>query len=522
MQETAKELWLRLDGIRNSYLVRARECSKLTLPFCYPPLGTSPVTSLPTPYNSLGARGVNNLAAKLLLSLLPTNTPFFRFTINRETVRQAASTGILNELDYAFSEIEKEIMDEIETMQTRPVMYEAMRHLLIAGNGLIEMLPDSKWKFHALPTFVVERDSSDHLLHLVTREVASIEALPEDVKQVALLEYGESRRDIEVFTVVCRDGDRYSSWQEVCGKEVDGSRTSYAKEDLPYIILRWNRISGESYGRGLVEEYMGDLISLEGLTKSIVEASLAASRTLFLVNPNGLTSARTLQDAPNGAIREGNAQDVSVLQVEKYQDFRVAHETMQGISERIGFAFLLNTSIQRPGERVTATEIRAMIAELESSLGGVFATLSEELSQPLVHLVMTQMLKRKKLRKMPKGVVRPVIITGLDALGRGQDLEKLDAFFAGAVQSLGPQAVAQYVDVTGYLTRRASSLGLDLNGLVKSPDQMQQEAQAAQQSQMVQTLGPSVIQGGAKMMAQGGPQAQQGMAQALAGGMTNG
>ena len=66
---SAQALWNRLDGGRSSYITRARECAKLTLPFTYPPAGTGPVSALPTPFNSLGARGVNNLAAKLLLSL---------------------------------------------------------------------------------------------------------------------------------------------------------------------------------------------------------------------------------------------------------------------------------------------------------------------------------------------------------------------------------------------------------------------------------------------------------------------
>jgi hypothetical protein len=322
------------------------------------------------------------------------------------------------------------------------------------------------------------------------------------------MEHGDGAWEIDVFTVVCRREKNYESWQEACGVEVPGSRTTYGLDELPYLVLRWNRVANEDYGRGLVEEYLGDLISLEALTRSIVEASLAASRILFLVNPNGLTSSRTLQDAPNGAIREGNPEDVGVLQVQKYNDFRVALETMNGIKERLGHAFLLNTAVQRSGERVTATEVRAMIAELEASLGGVFATLSEELSTPLVTLVMGQMLRRRKLRKMPKGMVRPIIVTGLDALGRGQDLQKLDIFLAGVRDALGPQAVAQYLNVQGYLTRRASSLGLDLNGLVKSQEQLQAEMQQSQQQSMMERLGPSVIQGGAKLIGQQMPQGQ--------------
>lgn len=511
---SAQQLWNRLDAGRSSYINRARECAKLTLPYTYPPSGSGPVSDLATPYNALGPFAVNNLAAKLLLSLLPPNTPFFRFTLSRETVRQAQASEMLNELDYAFSEMEKEMMDEIEGMRLRPVMYEAMRHLLISGNGILELSPKGRWKFRGLESFVIERDSSDNILTIITKETVSTDVLPQYLRDVVYMEHGDSEREVDVFTVAEREESGFKSWQEVCGKEVEGSQSTYKEEDLPYIVLRWNRVSGEDYGRGMVEEYLGDLLSLEGLTRSIVESSLASSRMLFLVNPNGLTSSRTLQDAPNGAIRDGNAEDVSVLQVEKYNDFKVALETMNGIKERLGYAFLLNTSVQRPGERVTATEIRAMIAELESSLGGVFATLSEELSLPLVNLVMTSMLKRKKLRKLPKGVVRPIIVTGLDALGRGQDLQKLDVFLMGIRDSLGPQAIAQYLDVQGYLTRRASSLGLDLNGLVKSQEQLQAEQQQAQQMAMTEKLGPSVIQGGARLIGQGMSQGQ--------GDMTNG
>ena len=501
MDYSAKEKWNRLDGERSSYVLRARKCSELTLPYMYPAAGTGSASALPTPYNSLGARGVNNLAAKLLLSLLPPNTPFFRFTINRETIRAAQSADLLGELDYAFSEMEKEIMDEIESMQTRPIMYEAMRHLLISGNGLIELTPKGKWRFRGLENFVVERDPSDNIIHIVTKEVSDLTVLSPEIRAAVYMESGDVAREVDVYTIACRnESGKFDVWQEVAGIEVADSRSTYASEDLPYVVLRWNRVSNEDYGRGLVEEYLGDLISLEALTRSIVEASMAASRMLFLVNPNGLTQARTLQDAPNGAIREGIADDVSVLQVEKYQDFRVALDTMDGIKDRLGYAFLLNTAVQRGGERVTATEVRAMISELESSLGGVFATLSEELSQPLVLIVMGQMLRKKKLRKMPKGMVRPVIVTGLDALGRGQDLQKLDAFVVGVKDSLGPQALAQYLNVQGYLTKRASALGLDLNGLVKSQEQIQEETQQAQQQASIEKLGPSVVQGGAKLM----------------------
>jgi hypothetical protein len=111
----------------------------------------------------------------------------------------------------------------------------------------------------------------------------------------------------------------------------------------------------------------------------------------------------------------------------------------------------------------------------------------------MVNRIMTVMNKRKQLPKLPKDIINPVIITGVEALGRGNDLQKLDLFLAGAAQVVGPQAVAQYVNVGEYFSRRATSLGIKTVGLVKSDEELQAEAQQAQQMQMVQSLGPSGI-----------------------------
>ena len=123
-------------------------------------------------------------------------------------------------------------------------------------------------------------------------------------------------------------------------------------------------MDGNDYGRSFVEELYGDLKSLEALTGAIVEGSAASAKLLFMVRPNGTTKARSIADAPNGAIISGAAEDVTTLQAQKFNDFRVAQETMQTITERLAYSFLLNSSVQRQAERVTAEEVRYMAQEL--------------------------------------------------------------------------------------------------------------------------------------------------------------
>jgi hypothetical protein len=161
----------------------------------------------------------------------------------------------------------------------------------------------------------------------------------------------------------------------------------------------------------------------------------------------------------------------------------------------------MNSSVQRNAERVTAEEVRFMASELEDALGGVYSILSQEFQLPLVNRLMDRMTKQKKLPPLPKGVVKPAIVTGLEALGRGHDLNKYLTMLK-ALQPLGPEVLAQYMNPGDYISRVATSLGIDPGGLVKSQQEIDQQMQMAQQQQMMQMggelagkLGPSVVKG---------------------------
>ena len=250
-----------------------------------------------------------------------------------------------------------------------------------------------------------------------------------------------------------------------------------------------------------MEEIIGDLKSLEALTRAIVEGSAASAKLLFMVRPNGTTKIRNIADSANGAIISGDANDVTTLQANKFNDFRVAQETMQVITERLSFSFLLNSSVQRQAERVTAEEVRYMAQELETALGGIYSVLSQEFQLPLVNLLLAKMQKEGKMPKFPKDTLKPQIVTGLEALGRGQDLNKLSAFLQ-YLQPLGQEVIQQNLNIDDYIDRLGASLGIDTQGLIKSPEQKAEEQAAAeaqmQQQQMMQMAEkavPNAVQG---------------------------
>ena len=465
-----------------------------------PPDGSNGQTKLYKPFQSIGARGLNNLANKLLIALLPPNAPFFRLVIDDFTLMKLTQReGMRAETEKTLNKIERSVQTEIESTLIRVKAVESFKQLLVAGNVLCHLPPDGGMRAFHLDRYVLLRDPSGNLLEFVTKEAVSPIALPEEIRQAVvermkLVQTSQSNeKTVDLYTHVERKHDKWTIYQEVKGIKVPGSQGWYPLDKLPWMALRWTSVEGESYGRGYIEELIGDLRSLEGLMKAIVEGAAAAAKVLFLVNPNGTTSIKAITDAPSGGVRSGNAQDVTTLQLDKYADFRVALETIKGLEQRLGMAFMLKSTIQRNGDRVTAEEIREVAGELDDGLGGFYSSMSQEFQLPLVKIKMAQMEKAKKLPPLPKDIIRPSITTGLEALGRGHDLNKLDALLQGIAQTFGPEALAEHVNIGDYIMRRGTALGMDMDGLVKSPEQIAEAQQARQQQMMMERLGPNAM-----------------------------
>jgi hypothetical protein len=513
MSNTAASRYTQLEAPRRPFLDRARDAALLTIPGLMPPEGHTGFTKLSTPYQGIGARGVNNLAAKLLLALLPPNSPFFRLQVDDFTlIKMTKQEGMRAEVEKALGMIERSVMGQIEAGAMRVTAFEAIKHLINDGNALCYLPEGGGMKLFRLDRFCIERDPMGNVLEIITKEDMAHSAMPPHVRQ--LIPAGAESKDpnakCALYTHVQRseDGKFWKVYQEVHDAIIPGSYGTYPIGKSPWIPLRWSKIDGESYGRGYVEEYIGDLKSLEALSQAIVEGSAAAAKVLFLVNPNGSTNMKVVQDAPNLAVRAGKADDVTVLHMEKFNDFKVAQGVMESIEKRVSMAFLLNSSVQRSGERVTAEEIRYVASELEDGLGGVYSILSQEFQLPFVTRIMWQMERQKKLPALPKGMVRPVITTGLEALGRGHDLTKLDTLLQ-RLQPLGPEVIATYLKVGDYISRVGTSLGIDMAGLVATDQEVQAAQQAAQARQMMDKLGPKgmdIVRDQMKPQAPNGPQ----------------
>jgi hypothetical protein len=483
---TAKERFTKLNGRRDQVLQRGRDCADLTIPALMPPEGSDENSNLSTPYQSLGARGVNNLASKLRLALFPPGNPFFRFGLDDDAMAIVAddSPEAAEEIETAMQQLENDALDELEQGSDAVILHGVIKQLITVGNVLLHMPKDEDSRLFRLQNYVVVRDASGNWYEIVAQEKVSRHTLPEGVVVAKAGTKQDDDEEVIIYTHIMKEDDKAVWYQEVDEKKIAGKegRTDY--ENCPFIPLRWAALENENYGRGHCEEYLGDLRSLEDLSKDIVAFSAAAAKVIFLDRPNSTTDLASLQAAESGEFVEGNIEDIGVLQLNKFHDFQVVKAQIDDLTLRLSHAFLLTTGTVRNAERVTAEEIRMQAQELEDVLGGVYTVLAAELQQKVVRRLIERLKSKGRFPTLPSGAIKPIIVTGFEALGRGHELNKLRQYFADGVAIYGEQFMNEF-DPGAVADRLARDHNVDVDALRKTEEQKAAETEQQMQANLM-------------------------------------
>ena len=102
------------------------------------------------------------------------------------------------------------------------------------------------------------------------------------------------------------------------------------------------------------------------------------------------------------------------------------------LEKRVYRVFLLAQAVQRDSERTTATEIQYMIRDLEEALGNHYSIMSKEFQLAYIRIGFFH-LRKEKRNQLPDLIrdksIKLTVTTGLEALGRSSDLNKLITFW---------------------------------------------------------------------------------------------
>jgi len=475
---------------RKIYEDRAKLIAKLTIPYIIrEPTDNSTTTMTDTSNQSFGAKLINTLKAKMGMALLPPSTSSFKLEPNPEALAELTGGSADNNAKVAqlISQATDTINKELELQQIRSSLFDIIVEMLIVGAVIVEKKKNSGILLHKLQTFVVDLDPQGQPIKFCIKEVLPPESVPDDIQ----LKDPEAEEDVKLYTQLDLDqqSKKWIMTQELDGEIVGDEKTFKDYDSLPFRYFGWTWITGDDYHRPYTEDYYKDLEQLDKLHKLLVDGSIVAAKTLLFVNERG---GRTRKDevalSNNGDVIDGVADDVTALQLGKNYDFQIPMEMMQDLKKTLSSAFLMNESVTRDAERVTAQEIRFMAQELEtSSLSGIYSKLALQWSKWIVEKIMEEL-------NIKFNEIDVKILTGLDALGRNQEAQKLDA----VVMRLANLGMAHWLKEDELVNRYMAFEGVNSVNLIKTPAEVDAELKQAQAMQAAQQADLAAAQEGGK------------------------
>lgn len=495
------KIWEKLSRARNEFLDRAKRYAVLTLPYLIEEAGSQ--SGSQNGWQGVGAQATNHLANKLAQILFPPQRSFFRIDLTQKGEEDIAAAGYKKtQLASLFAVVESQAMKALEARQFRPAMVEAFKHLLVAGTVMLYKPKTGSIQAVPLHHFVCSRDTNGDLLDIIFLQEKDLRTF--DPQTRAAIEAAKSGQkckegdEIKLYTHAKLEADgmwvvRQSADDIPVGVE---SRVSFEK--LPFIIATWKRAYGEAYGRPLAEDYAGDLFVVQFLSEAVARGAALMADIKYLVRPGSQTDVDHFVNSGTGEVITGVADDIHIVQLGKYADLTPVSAVLEEYRRRIGVVYMMESLVRRDAERVTAVEIQRDALELEQSLGGAYSLFATTLQAPLAMWSM-----QETDSTLTKDKIDPVIVTGIEALGRMAELDKLAQFsqFMGLPLNW-PEAAQGTLDWTEYINWVRGQISAELP-FFKTKEQLEKEAAAAQEQAQANMLTEGMSKGLPQMMKEG-------------------
>lgn len=490
---TVKSQYDNLKGKREAFLSRAKRYSKLTLPALFDETDTAGDNG--DAYNqngwqSLGSQCANHLANKLVMTWFPPQRSFFRMAFTDEAKAALYEAGVKDtQLLQIMSRAEEKARMRHEEIQGRLAWTQAAKHLIVAGNAMLHAPENGNLICYPMDRYVVKRSKSGLVTQMILEEQKCLNEFPPEIQAVIKAKRQNLKPEdtVELYTDMKYDGQMYIIREEVEGVIV-GKTHRVKPENSPFIILVWDRLYGEAYGRGLVENHAGDLFTYMFLSRAMAKGCALMSEVKFLVRRGSATSPAQHAAAESGEYVWGEEGDISVVQLNKFADFQQVSVVLETYAKRLGQAFLLMSANRRDAERVTTYELRLDAQELETSLGGTYSQIAVSGQMPYAKLLL-----RKTDFKLPATDVVPIIVTGIEALGKAGEIDKLMQFSEMmAIPNGWSQAAQDRLKWSDYMTFIAANLNMETPWIMTEDEYSQvlaERQKQAEQQQMMEMAG---------------------------------
>jgi hypothetical protein len=399
-----------------------------------------------------------------------------------------------------------DLANEYKNNSSFDVAFSEFCYDVFAGTGCMLVLPCTPRKpisFRAIPLreYCVEEGANGEvrgvyrsysmkreLVREQWKELRGLEILDDEDKEMTLIESTHYDYDLELYHYQVIDKS----------EEVELVHREY--QTNPFVVLRWNKMAGEPYGRGVGLTALNDIKTLN-LIKFYSMRNFAYQLPILLAQESDVIDYENFDPTPLTLNIVPDAQN-SIVPLNINPKYEAESYKTQELQMDIKRNTYSSTLPNEADAKLTATEVKARLNELRRTLNSVFGRLITEFQIPVVRRIFdilgdTGIMGKEFREKFDIGNIDGLIwkvnvVTPIGKIVRYEEAQTLLAV-AGQMVQFDPtgQILRTVTKFNEYLYNYMKLSGVPLD-LINTPKEMEEiqnreaQAQMQMQQQMVQ------------------------------------
>ena len=438
--------------------------------------------------------GVQEFASRLQAGITPTFARWADFQAGSEIPKEQKP-----QINLDLDKITEYVFELLQTSNFNQEIHEAFMDLAIGTGVLLVEEGDAinPIKFTSIPlTKVCLMNGPDGKIDTVYRtryckpeEILILypkATLPENFdplkqkKQIKIIEavYKIHKPNVEEFKLcVFMEDPKHVLFEE----EYKGEGSN------PYLVFRWNKASGEVYGRGPVFNAMSAIKTCNLTIELILQNAQMSVSGVYTYEDDGVINPDNISLVPGSLIPVAPGSR-GLTPIQAASNFDVAQLVLNDMRANIKKALYMEALGKPEGTPMTATEVSERMADLSRQIGASFGRLQSELINPLLRRIIRILSKQGRI-DVPKINGREVKVAPRSPLAQAQhlqdvaDVTRFNEIIAG---TFGPQMINLIVDQNATAKYLAEKMNLP-EKLIR--DEQEQKQLADRMSQLQQSAG---------------------------------
>ena len=393
--------------------------------------------------------GVQEFASRLQAGITPTFARWADFQAGSEIPKEQKP-----QINLDLDKITEYVFELLQTSNFNQEIHEAFMDLAIGTGVLLVEEGDAinPIKFTSIPlTKVCLMNGPDGKIDTVYRtryckpeEILILypkAILPENFdplkqkKQIKIIEavYKIHKPNVEEFKLcVFMEDPKHILFEE----EYKGEGSN------PYLVFRWNKASGEVYGRGPVFNAMAAIKTCNLTIELILQNAQMSVSGVYTYEDDGVINPDNISLVPGSLIPVAPGSR-GLTPIQAASNFDVAQLVLNDMRANIKKALYMEALGKPEGTPMTATEVSERMADLSRQIGSSFGRLQSELINPLLRRIIRILSKQGRI-EIPKVNGREVKIAPRSPLAQAQhlqdvaDVSRFNEIIAG---TFGPQMI---------------------------------------------------------------------------------